>query len=113
MRSLMLFGALTLAVPLSAVPATALQQVLLPQPDDSMTSAQDPNAAAQDQFSTGGQTDSKTDSLGTFHFSVTSGSEWPGDSYRSYRPQTSAHDAYGSASTPGSEFSNFNYPFPH
>jgi hypothetical protein len=111
MRSRILFGAFVTAALLSSASAIALQQVLLPQPGDGTTNAQDPNNPSQDKFSTG-QSDVKTDSLGSFHFSVTSGSDWPGDQYRYYRPQTSTPDAYGSASTPGSEFSNFGYPFP-
>jgi hypothetical protein len=111
MRSRILFGAFVTAALLSTAPAIALQQVMLPQPGDSTTNAQYPNNPSQDQFSTG-QSDSKTDGLGSFHFGVTSGSDWPGDRNRYYHPQISTPDAYGSASTPGSEFSNFGYPFP-
>ena len=111
MRAKLVFGALAAAFLLSTAPATALQQVILPQPGDG-TSSQNPDSATQDQFSTE-QSDGKTNSLGSFHFGVTSGSDWPGDPYRFYRPQTSTPDAYGSASMPGSEFSNSGYPFPH
>jgi hypothetical protein len=105
------FAFVVAAVFAAAAPAAALQSITLPQPGDNATSPQDPNAA-QDQFSSG-QNDGKRNSLGSFHFGVTSGSQWPDDPWRSYRPQTSTPDAYGNASTPGSEFSNSGYLFPH
>lgn len=111
MRSALL-SSVVLVATVFAVPATALQSITLPQPGDNTTNYQDPNNPSQDQFSTG-QSDGKTNSLGSFHFNVTSGSDWPGDSYRYYHPQNSTPDAYGNASTPGSEFSNSGYLFPH
>ena len=111
MRSSLFVVALMAAAIVSTLPAMALQQVILPQPGDSTTNSQDPNNPSPDQISTR-QSDEKTNSLGSFHFTVTSGSEWPNDSWH-YRPRPSTPDAYGSASTPGSEFSNFGYPFPH
>ena len=112
MRSKLLMGVCVAGALISTAPAFALQQVILPLPDDSTTNAQDPNTPAQDPFSTR-ESDGKTNSLGSFHFGVTSGSEWPNDTGRYYRPQSSTPDAYGSASMPGSEFSNSGYPFPH
>ena len=103
-------GAVLAVVLAAAAPAMALQSMTLPQSGDPTTNVQDPNK--QDQFSTG-QNDSNSNSLGSFHFHVTSGSDWPGDADRFYRPQPSTPDAYGSANTPGSEFSNSGYLFPH
>ena len=107
-----LLSSVVFVVTVSAAPGMALQSVTLPLPGDNTTNYRDPNNPSQDQFSTG-QSDAKTDSLGSFHFHVTSGSDWPGDSYRSYHPQNSTPDAYGNAATPGSEFSNSGTLFPH
>ena len=111
MRSRMVIGATLAAALMSVAPATALQQVILPQSGNDATNTQPTDSANQNPFSAD-QSENKTNSLGTFHFNVTSGSDWPGDPYRTYRPQTSTPDAYGSAATPGSEFSN-SYLFPH
>ncbi|HEX3432026.1 MAG TPA: hypothetical protein VHT03_14180 [Rhizomicrobium sp.] len=111
MRSSLVFGPLLVAVLITAAPALALQTVMIPQPGDSTANIHDPNNSGQDQFSTG-DSDGKAGDLGAFHFHVTSGSDWPGDPYRFNRPQSSTPDAYGSAGTPGSEFSN-SYLFPH
>jgi hypothetical protein len=111
MRSGLLSSAV-LAVTVFAAPAMALQSVTLPQPPVGTTNYQNPDSAFPDQFSSG-QSDDKTNSLGSFHFNVTSGSDWPGDPYRFNRPQNSTPDAYGNASTPGSEFSTSNTFYPH
>ena len=108
-----LLSSLVLAAALFGAPAMALQSVTLPSaPGDNATNAQDPNNPAQGLFSSG-QTDSKDNPFGLFHFNVTSGPDWPGDSYRYYHPQSSTPDAYGNAATPGSEFSTSNTLFPH
>lgn len=111
MRSVLLSGVVGLVAVL-AMPAVALQSVTLPQPPgDSAANAQDPGQPT-DPFSAT-QNDSKDSPLGAFHFHVTSGQDWPGDPYRSYRPQNSTPDAYGSAAAPGSEFSTSNLFSPH
>ena len=112
MRSALLSSAIA-AWALFSAPAIALQAVTLPQPPgDSTANTQDPNNPAADQFSTG-QSDSKSNPFGSFHFNVTSGSDWPGDPYRFSHSQTSSPDAYGNAAMPGSEFSTSNTFYPH
>lgn len=112
MRSGLLSSVAFIAV-MVAAPAMALQSVTLPQPPgDSATNAQDPYNPTQDQFSSG-QSDSKNNPFGSFHFNVTSGNDWPGEPYHTYHPQTSTPDAYGNAATPGSEFSTSNTFYPH
>jgi hypothetical protein len=107
-----LFSGVMLTVAIFAVPSMALQSVTLPQPPgDNTASAQVPVDPTQDPFAT--DQSSKSNPFGSFHFSVTSGQDWPGDPYPTYRPQNSTPDAYGNAATPGSEFSTGNTFYPH
>ena len=112
MRSALLLG-VVLMVGAFAAPAMALQSVMLPQPPgDGTTNAQVPNDPSQDPFTTD-QSNNKSNPFSSFHFNVTSGQDWPGEPYHAYRPQNATPDAYGSAATPGSEFSTSNTFYPH
>ncbi|HLY05627.1 MAG TPA: hypothetical protein VKR31_07760 [Rhizomicrobium sp.] len=112
MRSALLSGVVILATML-AVPAMALQSVILPQPPgDGSTNAQVPSDPSQDPFATD-QSNNKNNPFGAFHFNMSSGQDWPGDPYHTYRPQNSTPDAYGNAAAPGSEFSTSNLFYPH
>jgi hypothetical protein len=58
----------------------------------------------------------KVDGLGSFHFSMSSGSGFAGganDPGYYYRPGSSSPAGYGTSNVPGSEFYNSGYPFPH
>ena len=112
MRSAFLSGALVL-VAVFAAPAMALQSVTLPQPPgDNTTNAQVPSDPSQDPFATD-QSNNKNSPFGSFHFNMSSGQDWPGDPYHTYRPHNPAPDAYGNAAAPGSEFSTSNIFYPH
>ena len=107
MKSGLLLSAAVAAAVLGTMPALALQVVTLPQSGDATTNLQNPDAPAQDRYSTDQSgKDANGFGLGSFHFNVTQGSDWPGDPYHFNHPQNSTPDAYGSANTPGSEFSN-------
>jgi len=106
MKSGLLLSAALAAAVLGTTPALALQVVTLPQSGDATTNSQNPDAPAPDRYSTDQSGSKDANGFGSFHFNVTSGSDWPGDPYHFARPQSSTPDAYGSASTPGSEFSN-------
>ena len=67
----------------------------------------------QQDASTAADGDSKNSPFGSFHFNMSSGQDWPGDPYHTYRPQNSTPDAYGNAAAPGSEFSTSNLFNPH
>jgi hypothetical protein len=102
---------------LSSLPGFAIETVTLPQTNpDGSSSYQDPDAQAQSKFSTDQDGNMKVDGLGAFHFSVSQGSGFAGDPNSPgyyYRPGTSSQAGYGAANTPGSEFYNSGYPFPH
>lgn len=113
MRTPLLSGFVVIAA-LLAAPVMALQSVTLPQaPGDNAANSQDANNPAQDPFSTDQSNDKSSNSFGSFHFNMSSGQDWPGDPYHTYRPQSSTPDAYGNAAAPGSEFSTSNLFYPH
>ncbi len=115
MRSrLFLTAAAGAALLVSTLPGLAIETVTMPQTNsDGTTSYQDPDTQAQSRFSTDKQGDMKVDGLGSFHFSVNSDQNWPGSSGYYYRPGYSSQPGYGASNTPGSEFYNSGYPFPH
>jgi len=101
---------------LSSLPGLAIETVTIPQPNgDGTPSYQDPDAQAQSKFSTDDQGNTKVDGLGSFHFSVSGGDGWNNSNVPGYyyRPGYSSQAGYGSGNTPGSEFYNSGYPFPH
>jgi hypothetical protein len=110
---LMLAASATLALLMSSLPGIAIETVTLPQNSDGTTDFQNPDSQMPDKFSTDRSDSKKTDNLGSFHFSMSSGSGWPNDPGDTYRPGSSSPAGYGSANVPGSEFYNSGYPFPH
>ena len=116
MRSRLFLAAATTgaALLLSSLPGLAIETVTVPQPSaDGIPSYQDPDAPAQSKFSTDQQGDMKVDGLGTFHFSASADQGWAPTSGYYYQPGASSHAGYGTNNTPGSEFYNSGYPFPH
>jgi hypothetical protein len=103
------------ALLLSTLPGLAIETVTMPQTNpDGTTSYQDPDAQAQSKFSTDQQGDMHVDGLGSFHFSMNSDQGgWPANSGYNYRPGYSSQAGYGASNSPGSEFYNSGYPFPH
>ena len=110
---LMLTTSAALALLMSSVPGMAIETVTLPQNSDGTTDFQNPDGQTQDKYSTDQSGSKKPDSLGSFHFSMSSGPGWPNDPGYYYRPGSSSPAGYGSANVPGSEFYNSGYPFPH
>ena len=97
---------------LSTAPVWALQTITLPQPNDSSTPYQSSDNAGQNTFSNdqGSTTDN---SLGRFHFSMSSNPGFANDPGYYYRPGGSSPAGYGTSNVPGSEFYNSGSPFPH
>lgn len=113
MRTALLSGVVAITA-LLAAPVMALQSVTLPQaPGDNAANSQVPNDPSQDPFATDQSNGKSSNAFGSFHFNMSSGQDWPGDPYHSYRPQNSTPDAYGNAAAPGSEFSTSNLFYPH
>jgi hypothetical protein len=110
---LTLAASAALVLLLSSGPGMAIETVTLPQNSDGTTDFQNPDGQTQDKYSTDQSDSKKTDSLGSFHFSASSGNGWPNDPGYYYRPGSSSAAGYGSANVPGSEFYNSGYPFPH
>ncbi|HEY3639017.1 MAG TPA: hypothetical protein VGK90_12785 [Rhizomicrobium sp.] len=122
MRSRLILAAATAgaAFLLSSLSGFAIETVTVPQtnPDGTMayqgaTPDQDPFAEPQSKFSNDQQGGVKVDGLGSFHFNVSSGQGWPANSGYYYQPGASSRAGYGTDNTPGSEFYNSGYPFPH
>ncbi|MGH6889192.1 MAG: hypothetical protein ACREHF_08360 [Rhizomicrobium sp.] len=115
MGSRLLVAAAAAALFALSAPAFAIETVTLPQNPDGTPNFQDPAAVQPDQkginFSTDQSgTSMKVDGLGSFHFSASQGTGWPGDPDTEFRTGRSTGNAMGDAKTPGSEFYN---PFGH
>lgn len=108
-----LIPAAAAALLLSCLPVLALQTVTLPPDSDGYIPFENPDAQPQDKLSTDKSGETKIDGLGSFHFSVTRESGWPGDPGYYYRPGSSSPAGYGTANVPGSEFYSSGYPFSH
>ncbi|HEY3777529.1 MAG TPA: hypothetical protein VGL35_05685 [Rhizomicrobium sp.] len=101
--------AATAALLVASGPAFAIETVTLPQNSDGTPAFQNPAAPAdqgKSQFSTDQNGNMKVEGLGTFHFSGSQGSGWPGDPDESFRTGRTTGDAFGDSKTPGSEFYN-------
>jgi hypothetical protein len=113
MHSRLLLAAAAAGLLFASAPAFALETVTLPQNSDGTPDFQNPGAQASqgvNKFSTDQNGNMKVDGLGSFHFSASQGSGWPGDTEQDFRTRHSTGDAFGDAKTPGSEFYN---PFGH
>lgn len=96
----------------SVAPCWSLQTVTLPQPNDASSPYQSMDNPGQSNFSND-QGTTTDNSLGRFHFSMSSDQGSPNDPGYYYRPGGSSRAGYGTTNVPGSEFYNQSYPFPH
>jgi hypothetical protein len=110
---LTLAASATFALLMSSLPGMAIETVMLPQNSDGTTDFQNRDGQTQDSYSADQSSSKKTDSLGSFHFSMSSGAGWLNDPGYTSRPGSSSPAGYGSAIVPGSEFYSSGYPFPH